>query len=80
MSNTSLENRQVSRKTLEKRLRRYLAKTDFTLHRTRSGSAERRLHGEYLIRDELGHVYAEKISLEARLRSYALMAEGEVLS
>ena len=74
------ENRSVSHQTALKRLRRHLAKIDYTLHSTRPGSAEWKLHGDYVIRDERGNVFADRINFEARLRSYGLLAEGEVIA
>ena len=82
MANTATptpENRPISRQTALKRLRRHLARIDFTLHCTRPGSPAWRLHGDYVIRDDLGNVHADKISLEARLRAYGLMTDGETM-
>ena len=73
------ENRSVSRQTALKRLRRHLARIDFTLHRTRPGSPAWRLHGDYAIRDDRGNVFADRINLEARLRAYGLLAEEEII-
>jgi hypothetical protein len=83
MANTATalgEIRPISLQTALKRLRRHLAKINYTLHCTRPGSAEWKLHGDFVIRDELGNVHANKISLEARLRAYGLMADSETLS
>ena len=73
------EIRPISLQTALKRLRRHLARIGFSLQKTRPGSPAWRLHGEYLIRDDLGNVFADRINFEARLRSYGLLAEEEII-
>ena len=67
----------VREATCIKRLRRHLAKSGCSLHITREGSPDRQRHGEYFIRDEEGRLIDDKISLEAWLRAYNLLADGE---
>lgn len=76
---SSGEIRSVSRKTLEKRLRRHLEKVGFSLQKTRPNSPAWRLHGDYAIRDDRGNIHADRINLESRLRAYGLMTDEEVI-
>lgn len=73
------EIRPISLQTALKRLRRHLAKIGFSLQKTRPGSPAWRLHGDYAIRDDRGNIHADRLSLEARLRAYGLMADIEVI-
>ena len=62
-----------------KRLRRYLANIGHILVITREGTPDRQRHGEYLIRDEKGAVFADRINLASHLRSCGLLADDERL-
>ena len=76
---TRATSRTVSTATLEKRLRRHLAKQGHTLVKSRPGTKQHDCYGRYSIHDESFELLAEHISLVARARAYGLLADGETV-
>ena len=69
----------VSLATLEKRLRRYLAKQGHTLIVSRPGTRQHDHYGRYSIHDSSFELLAGHINLESRCRAYGLLAENETV-
>jgi hypothetical protein len=72
--------RPVTLATLEKRLRRHLAKSACTLLKSRPSTRQYETLGQYSIFDEGRELVAEKINICAWARSYGLLADGEDLA
>ena len=72
--------RPVTLATLEKRLRRYLAKSACTLLKSRPGTKQHDTLGQYSIFDDANELVAEKINICAWARSYNLLADDEDLA
>ena len=70
----------VSRAAIEKRVKRHLAKSGFTLVKSRIGSRQHDVFGEYAIFDDTHELIAEHVDIVARARSYGLMDPNEQLS
>ena len=70
----------VSRSAIEKRLKRHLAKSGFSLVKSRIGSRQHDVFGEYAIFDDTHELIAEHVDIVARARSYGLMDPNEQLS
>ena len=70
----------VSRSAIEKRVKRHLAKSGFTLVKSRPGTRQHDVFGEYAIFDDTHELIADKIDLVARARQYGLMDPNEQLS
>ena len=69
----------VTLPTLEKRLRRHLAKQGHTLVKSRPGTKAHVHYGRYAIHDSSFELLAEHINLESRCRAYGLLAENEAV-
>ncbi|MFM2007653.1 MAG: hypothetical protein RLZZ09_3308 [Pseudomonadota bacterium] len=67
----------VREATVIRRIRRHLAKSGCTLLKSRPGTRQYDIRGEYAIFDESGELVSERINLSAWLRSYKLLAEHE---
>lgn len=69
----------VSLATLEKRIRRHLARQGHTLVKSRPGTKAHEHYGRYSIHDSSFELLAEHINLESRCRAYGLLAENEAV-
>ena len=70
----------VSRSAIEKRVKRHLAKSGFSLVKSRPGTRQHDALGDYSIFDTDHELIADKIDLVARARQYGLMSADEQLS
>ena len=70
----------VSRSAIEKRLKRHLAKSGFSLVKSRAGSRQHDAFGDYAIFDDTHELVADKIDLVTRARAYGLMGDDEELA
>ena len=71
--------RPVSLGTIEKRVRRHLAKTGWSLVKSRPGTRQFDVLGRYSIHDSSFELMAEHVDIARRARAYGLMADDEIL-